>query len=360
MDLKKIADKKKDVPSNVLSISEKAEHKSGDLIYYRHKADTSYAPKIGVEIEIARPTSHNDQRECIKVLEDNKLLARPVANMYSINGIVKRVFDDAFYPWFLYRKTYEDSNNSIESPLVPMTMKAHQEFYPVYAKLLDTYKTLKYDASIQGCGIHLTIDESILGENEAEVRENVRKLIWFLFLNKDEMLLLSRRRYSNQSSADMYDFLGDKFNNLAEEQLKKTFVFKKDELLKTLFEESEDNDYDDDDDEDSWFSLRRNIPYTGQVSSKSKIKKNVRYFNIHFNKKSKPCFEWRWFHTTDDPDILLGTIELAFAVLEFCKKTSGEDNLTFSNLIDDLNNSTKYKFVHEFLRSFDELNKYFV
>lgn len=208
----------------------------------------------------------------------------------------------------------------------PATLEAHKANYIQYNALQEVLREAYFTDVVRTAGIHLNVDYHMLGENKSET---VKKLMQFMYNNRDFMVKVSLREGRAQELTDMDTFLGDMYNLSDKQEKFEEFIFHKN-LIEEFFNNSDSN-----------------------VSHSS-------IFNISLSKKGRRCMELRWFGTTLDINKFYSIIELGYALIYFCRshKFHELDLEYFGRYVSC--NAERYRNLHEILLDIPEISSYAV
>lgn len=209
----------------------------------------------------------------------------------------------------LCREAYVDGVN-IEVSLLPISEKAYSLIQNELKLLLILLKELNFNSKQVGAGMHTHYSLASLGSNKEEISETIKKFLWFLYYNPYIMCIISNRHFEDSIYADMFYLINEDVALLTPSStVKSKFMSIKDDMLNRWLE--------------------------GKVSL-------VPELNIALNKKPKEAMstniehsmdtlEFRWWASTNKFKRLWFNIMFSFRLLEFVKKTSNIDDLTFKN-----------------------------
>lgn len=149
-----------------------------------------------------------------------------------------------------------------------------------------------------GSGVHIYVDNSFFGERKDQQVETLKRLIWFLFKNKNYLISLSDRQWGDSWKSDFDALIDDAYDLLDEIKKEEVFTKIKNATLDAF--------------------------YTG---------KSLCLFNIGINKHDFPATEFRWFASTFKVEKLLLFIEFLIATIIFNSKENSYSLEEFKNYV---------------------------
>lgn len=245
---------------------------------------------ISIELEVAFDPGTVKRREIWNFLKINSLIGE---GTYPENKNILHALLKYFKEKYSTMEDFSIDGGGIEANISPMCLTLHKtkEQQQIILDYLEELKEFGFSDENLSAGIHLNIDYSMLGKNQAEKGKTIKHLCLFMYKNIDFMVNMSQRKRGAQRLADMYSFLGDLYNEQTSDESFTEFLTHKNFLV-------------------DFFST--NSEYDSHLS----------VFNIHLGKKGRKALEIRWFGTTLELFKYYVILEFGHSLISFCKSTT--------------------------------------
>lgn len=144
--------------------------------------------------------------------------------------------------------------------------------------------------------VHLQASTTLLGDNADEIEQTLTNILWFMFRNKEFMTQFCNRVGDGLEITNLYQYLGDPFQELKPLALERLFMIRKKTAI-DMFRQT-----------GSW---RENAEATVDERWKG-------FMNLMLNDEFQ-TLEFRWFGTTNDVNVFMSYYEFYFALINFCR-----------------------------------------